>query len=88
MSEISAINQSWYVTFVMGDLCCLLMEYPWIVEQNGLLNMFFMPITYPIVLFNREDMASVMYLEINWLAWVRDLLSSRSQNHGSNKLMV
>lgn len=74
-------------TFVMGDLCCLLLEYPWILEQNGVLNMSFMPITHPIVLFN---VASVKYLEKNWLTWVSDLLcaSSMSQNHGSNKLMI
>lgn len=57
-------------TFVMGDLCCLLMEYPWILEQNGVLNMFFMPITHPIVLFNKGNVVSVKYLEKNWLTWV------------------
>lgn len=45
-----------------------------------------MPITLYygiIVLFNKEYVASVKYLEPNWLAWVRDLLCARSrtQNH-------
>lgn len=60
---------------------------------NGCWNkffLFFMPITHPIALFSKENVASIMYLEINWLAWVGDLLraSSRSQNQGSNKLMI
>lgn len=82
-----ATKESWYVTFVMGDSCCLPMEYQWMLEQ---IFLFFMPITHPIALFSKENVASIMYLEINWLAWVGDLLraSSRSQNQGSNKLMI
>lgn len=90
LRSLYAIKESWYVTFVMGDLCFLPMEYQWILEQIWALNMFFTPITHPRVLFSKENVGSIMYLEINWLAWVGDLLcaSSGSQNQGSNKLMI
>lgn len=56
------VKQTLYVASVTRDLCCLPLEYLLILEQNGVFNMFFIPLAHPIVLFKKENMASVCTL--------------------------